>query len=131
MTADQIEKELGWERGVDYPEWGHTDVYLNTISRGYCLPGETPKDAYWRVATTVANRLKKPEMADKFMKYIWKGWLNLASPVLSNTGTEMLYGRFATKTVGLISKCFRVIASSFITINFSLEKPFSVTVIGN
>ncbi len=88
MTADQIEKELGWERGVDYPEWGHTDVYLNTISRGYCLPGETPKDAYWRVATTVANRLKKPEMADKFMKYIWKGWLNLASPVLSNTGTE-------------------------------------------
>ena len=88
MTADQIEKELGWERGVDYPEWGHTDVYLNTISRGYCLPGETPKDAYWRVATTVANRLKKPEMADKFMQYIWKGWLNLASPVLSNTGTE-------------------------------------------
>ena len=46
MTADQIENELGWERGVDYPEWGHTDVYLNTISRGYCLPGETPKDAY-------------------------------------------------------------------------------------
>ena len=88
MTADQIEKELGWERGIDYPEWGHTDVYLNTISRGYCLPGETPKDAYWRVATTVANRLKKPEMADKFMKYIWNGWLNLASPVLSNTGTE-------------------------------------------
>ena len=88
MTADQIENELGWERGVDYPEWGHTDVYLNTISRGYCLPGETPKDAYWRVATTVANRLKKPELADKFMKYIWKGWLNLASPVLSNTGTE-------------------------------------------
>jgi len=88
MTADQIEKELGWERGVDYPEWGHTDVYLNTISRGYCLPGETPKDAYWRVATTVANRLKKPDMAEKFMKYIWKGWLNLASPVLSNTGSE-------------------------------------------
>ncbi len=88
MTADQIEKELNWERGVDYPEWGHTDVYLNTISRGYCLPGETPKDAYWRVATTVANRLKKPEMAEKFMKYIWNGWFNLASPVLSNTGSE-------------------------------------------
>ena len=88
MTADQIEKELNWERGIDYPEWGHTDVYLNTISRGYCLPGETPKDAYWRVSTTVANRLKKPEMADKFMKYIWNGWLNLASPVLSNTGSE-------------------------------------------
>ena len=91
MTADQIEKELGWERGVDYPEWGHTDVYLNTISRGYCLPGETPKDAYWRVATTVANRLKKPEMADKFMKYIWKGWLNLASPVLATLDLKEVY----------------------------------------
>ena len=88
MTADQLEKELGWERGVDYPEWGHTNVYLQTISKGYCLPGETPRDAYWRVCTTVANRLKKPDLADKFFKYIWKGWLNLASPVLSNTGTE-------------------------------------------
>lgn len=88
MTADQLEKELGWERGVDYPEWGHTNVYLQTISKGYCLPGETPRDAYWRVSTTVANRLKKPEMGEKFFNYIWKGWLNLASPVLSNTGTE-------------------------------------------
>jgi len=88
MTADQLEKELGWERGVDYPEWGHTNVYLQTISKGYCLPGETPRDAYWRVCTTVANRLKKPDLADKFFKYIWKGWLNLASPVLSNTGNE-------------------------------------------
>ena len=50
--------------------------------------GETPKDAYWRVATTIAKRLRKPEMASKFFDYIWKGWLNLASPVLSNTGTE-------------------------------------------
>ena len=88
MTADQLEKELGWEKGVDYPEWGHTNVYLQTISKGYCLPGETPRDAYWRVCTTVANRLKKPDLADKFFKYIWRGWLNLASPVLSNTGTE-------------------------------------------
>jgi len=88
MIADQLEKELGWEKGIDYPEWGHTNVYLQTISRGYCLPGETPRDAYWRVCTTVANRLKKPELAEKFLDYIWKGWLNLASPVLSNTGTE-------------------------------------------
>ena len=88
MTANQLENELGWEKGVDYPEWGHTNVYLQTISKGYCLPGETPRDAYWRVCTTVANRLKRPELAEKFLDYIWKGWLNLASPVLSNTGTE-------------------------------------------
>ena len=86
--ADKIASILGWEKGVDYPVWGHTEIYLKTISKGYVLTGETPKDSYWRVSTTVARRLKKPEMASKFFDYIWKGWLNLASPVLSNTGTE-------------------------------------------
>jgi len=52
------------------------------------LAGETPKDAYNRVATTVARRLYKPELAEKFFEYIWQGWLCLASPVLSNTGTD-------------------------------------------
>jgi ribonucleoside-diphosphate reductase alpha chain len=86
--ADKVAADLGWEKGVDYPVWGHTEIYLKTISKGYCLLGETPKDSYWRVSTTIARRLKKPEMASKFFDYIWKGWLNLASPVLSNTGTE-------------------------------------------
>jgi len=85
---NKILDELGWEKGVDIPEWGTTEVYLKTISRGYLVQGETPKDAYWRVATTVARRLKKPEMASKFFDYIWRGWLCLATPVLANTGTE-------------------------------------------
>jgi ribonucleoside-diphosphate reductase alpha chain len=50
--------------------------------------GEKPKDAYWRVATAVAKRLDKPQLATKFFDYIWKGWLCLATPVLSNTGTD-------------------------------------------
>jgi len=77
-----------WIKGVDYPEWGDTDVYKKTITGGYLLEGESPKDAYTRVAKTVARRLYKPELADVFLDYIWKGWLNLASPVLSNTGTD-------------------------------------------
>jgi len=77
-----------WIKGVDYPEWGDTEVYKKTITGGYLLPWETPKDAYMRVATTVARRLYKPELAEVFFDYIWKGWLNLASPVLSNTGTD-------------------------------------------
>ena len=84
--ADKIAKELGWIKGTDYPVWGHTEIYLKTISKGYCLEGETPKDAYWRVATTIARRLRRSDMASKFFDYICKGWLNLASPVLSNTG---------------------------------------------
>jgi ribonucleoside-diphosphate reductase alpha chain len=81
-------EELGWEVGVDFPEWGNTEIYVKTISKGYLLAGEKPKDAYWRVATTVAKRLQKPHMASKFFDYIWKGWMNLATPVLSNTGTD-------------------------------------------
>jgi len=77
-----------WKKGVDYPAWGDTEVYKKTITGGYLLNGETPKDAYWRVASTVARRLYKPELSETFFDYIWKGWLNLASPVLSNTGTD-------------------------------------------
>jgi len=86
--VNKLLEKLNWERGVDVPEWGCTDVYLKTISKGYLLQGESPKDAYWRVSTTIAKRLGKPEMASKFFDYIWKGWLCLASPVLANTGTE-------------------------------------------
>jgi len=80
--------ELGWELGVDFPIWGNTEIYVKTISKGYLLAGETPKDAYWRVSTAVARRLGKPALASKFFDYIWRGWLNLATPVLSNTGTD-------------------------------------------
>ena len=76
-----------WEKGKDYPDWMN-EVSLATISKGYLLAGETPKTAYKRVADTIAKRLDKPELANKFFRYIWKGWLNLASPVLSNTGTD-------------------------------------------
>ena len=81
-------ENLGWEVGVDFPVWANTEIYVKTISNGYLLPGEKPKDAYWRVSTAVARRLNKPQLASKFFDYIWKGWLNLASPVLSNTGTD-------------------------------------------
>ena len=77
-----------WIKGTDYPEWGETEVYKKTISGGYLLNGESPRDAYNRVCTTVARRLDRPELAETFFKYIWKGWLCLASPVLSNTGTD-------------------------------------------
>jgi len=88
MAQKNYGEEFGWELGVDFPIWGNTDVYTKTISKGYLLPGETPKDAYWRVSTKVAQRLNKPHLASKFFDYIWKGWLCLASPVLSNTGTD-------------------------------------------
>ena len=77
-----------WRKGIDYPEWGDTEVYRKTISGGYLLGGESPRDAYIRVSNTVARRLGREDLAQRFFDYIWKGWLCLASPVLSNTGTD-------------------------------------------
>lgn len=76
-----------WERGKDYPEYFDNDS-LATISKGYLLPGETPKKAYRRVAQAAAMRLNRPDLENKFFKIIWNGWLGLASPVLSNMGTD-------------------------------------------
>ena len=96
-----------WKKGKDYPEWGDTEVYKKTIAGGYLLSGESPKDAYNRVCNTVAARLDKPEMAEAFFQYIWNGWLCLASPVLSNTGTDR----------GLPISCFGIdVADSIIDI---------------
>jgi len=81
-------EEFGWEVDVDFPSWGNNEIYVKTISKTYLQAGEKPKDAYWRVATAVAKRLDKPQLATKFFDYIWKGWLCLATPVLSNTGTD-------------------------------------------
>ena len=76
-----------WERGKDYPEY-FDEISLATISKGYLLPGETPKKAYRRVAAAAAMRLNRPDLENKFFKIIWNGWLGLASPVLSNMGTD-------------------------------------------
>jgi ribonucleoside-diphosphate reductase alpha chain len=81
-------ENLGWELDVDFPAWGNSPEYVKTISGGYLLSGEKPINAYARVSRAVADRLGKPELADKFFQYIWNGWLNLATPVLSNTGTD-------------------------------------------
>ncbi len=76
-----------WERGKDYPEY-FDEISLATISKGYLLPGETPKKAYRRVSIAAAARLNRPDLENKFFKILWNGWLGLASPVLSNMGTD-------------------------------------------
>ena len=87
MDNNLIADYKQWEKGKDYPEF-FDEISLATISKGYLLPGETPRKAYKRVAQAAANRLNKPELENKFFKLIWNGWLGLASPVLSNMGTD-------------------------------------------
>ena len=63
-----------WERGKDYPDF-LDEVALSTISKGYLLPGETPKKAYRRVAHAVAMRLGRLDLENKllssFLKYMF------------------------------------------------------------
>ena len=56
-----------WKKGEDYPEWASSEVYKKTIQGGYLLEDETPRQAYRRVAKTVANRLQKKEMEEVFL----------------------------------------------------------------
>ena len=87
MDGNLVADTTQWVKGKDYPEW-MDEVGVATISKGYLLPDETPRKAYKRVAKAIAERVRKPEHESKFFKYIWNGWIGLASPVLSNTGTD-------------------------------------------
>jgi len=87
MDGNLIADTTQWVKGKDYPEW-MDEVGVATISKGYLLPDETPRKAYRRVAKSIAERINRPDLENKFFKYIWNGWIGLASPVLSNTGTD-------------------------------------------
>ena len=69
------------------PDWMGMESY-GTLSKGYLLKGETPKQMWMRASKASAARLKKPELADKFFEIMWNNWLCCASPVLSNMGTK-------------------------------------------
>src|SRR5271170_1976640 len=70
------------------PEW-MTDEGYRTLQGGYLLPGETPRDMYCRAARAAASYYDgKDHWEVKFFDAMWRNWLCLASPVLSNMGTD-------------------------------------------
>ena len=76
-----------WIKGKNYPEW-MDDIAVSMISKGYLLPDEDVFDAYKRVSKFAARRLRRKDLQPFFYEAIVKNWLCLASPVLSNMGTE-------------------------------------------
>jgi ribonucleoside-diphosphate reductase alpha chain len=76
-----------WVKGKNYPEW-MDDIAVSMISKGYLLSDEDVFDAYKRVSRAAARRLKRKDLQPFFYEAIEKNWLCLASPVLSNMGTE-------------------------------------------
>ena len=76
-----------WIKGKHYPEWMN-EISLSMISKGYLLPDEDVFKAYRRVSKAAARRLKRKDLQPFFQEAMTKNWLCLASPVLSNMGTE-------------------------------------------
>jgi ribonucleoside-diphosphate reductase alpha chain len=76
-----------WTKGKHYPTWMN-EIGLSMISKGYLLPDEDVFDAFKRVSRAAAKRLKRKDLQPFFYEATVKNWLCLASPVLSNLGTE-------------------------------------------
>lgn len=75
------------KRAGEAPDWLTQDGY-DTLSRGYLLSGETPRDLYCRVSRAAAAQTNEPEVwRARFFEAMWRNWLCLASPVASNLGT--------------------------------------------
>ncbi len=69
---------------------------LGFLARGYLGEGQTPEERIRVIADTAEKYLGRKGFADKFYKYMGKGWISLASPVWSNFGS----------TKGLPISCF-------------------------
>jgi ribonucleoside-diphosphate reductase alpha chain len=70
------------------PEWMNEEGF-KTLSSGYLVGDETPRQMYSRVAKAAASYYKDNETYEKkFFHILWMNWLCPASPVLSNMGTN-------------------------------------------
>jgi ribonucleoside-diphosphate reductase alpha chain len=76
-----------WVKGKHFPTW-MDEIGVSIISQGYLLPDEDVFDAFKRVSRAAAKRLKRKDLQPYFYEAMTKNWLCLASPVLSNLGTE-------------------------------------------
>lgn len=76
-----------WVVGKDYPEW-MDEIGVSTISKGYLINDENVYDGFKRVSKAAARRLRRKDLQPIFYEAMVKNWLCLASPVLSNMGTE-------------------------------------------
>lgn len=58
------------------------------LARGYLTEGQSAEDRIRVIGETAEKILKKEGFADKFVDYMSKGWISLASPVWANFGTD-------------------------------------------
>jgi ribonucleoside-diphosphate reductase alpha chain len=70
-----------------HPEWMSEEA-LHTLSAGYLLPGETPRDMMTRLSSTAAKLNQDPTLEEDLFHCLWNGFIGPASPVCSNFGTN-------------------------------------------
>ena len=58
------------------------------LARGYLAPGQTAEERLRVIAEAAEQHLKRDGFADKFMDYMSRGWISLASPVWANFGID-------------------------------------------
>lgn len=58
------------------------------LARGYLAEGQTAEERIRVIAEAAEKLLKRDGFADKFVDYMSKGWISLASPVWSNFGID-------------------------------------------
>ena len=91
-----------------HPDWMNEEA-LHTLSAGYLLPGETPRDMMMRLASTAAKINQDPTLEGDLFHCFWEGWLGPSSPVCSNFGTNR----------GLPISCFSVHLSDSVSSIYS------------
>ena len=70
------------------PSWMSQEA-IDTLSRGYLHPGETPRGMFERVTKTAAKYLTRtPGIEQDIFEILWRGYIGGASPVLSNFGAN-------------------------------------------
>ena len=80
---------MNGKKEKDYPEWGDTEVYKkNYCRRILIIKRKHQKKLIKGFVKLLQDDLINPSSQKTFYEYIWNGWLCLASPVLSNTGTD-------------------------------------------
>lgn len=78
--------------------WWLNEESEQILNRGYLLKGESVQGAIERIATAASKQLFRPELKEKFIEIIEKGWMSLSSRIWANMGTER----------GLPISCFNV-----------------------
>ncbi len=64
------------------------DYARKFLARGYLQEGQTAEERISVMAHHAEQILKRPGFADKFIDYMSRGWISLASPVWSNFGNS-------------------------------------------